>query len=33
MNCNLVAVDGQFTRKKARKKFGCKRNFFKLSKA
>jgi hypothetical protein len=31
MNCNLVAIDWQFTRRKARKKFGNKRNIFKLS--
>jgi hypothetical protein len=32
VNCNRVIIDWQFTRKKARKKFGYKRNFFMLSK-
>jgi transposase len=31
MNRNRVTIDWQFTRRKARKKFGYKRNFFKLS--
>jgi hypothetical protein len=31
MNRNRVSIDWQFTRRKARKKFGYKRNFFKLS--
>jgi hypothetical protein len=31
MNRNRVIIDWQFTRKKARKKFGYKRNNFMLS--
>ena len=31
MNRNHVTIDWQFTRRKARKKFGYKRNIFKLS--
>jgi hypothetical protein len=31
MNRNRVTIDWQFTRGKARKKFGYKRNIFKLS--
>jgi hypothetical protein len=31
MNRNRITIDWQFTRRKARKKFGYKRNIFKLS--